>query len=872
MLKPTFGTMKTRLTLTIAGKENELTSDCVMNWDEVQCSCKRADFSGVVRSFSSKFEFTNAAYDMLMSAYLKDGVLADAAVAIYILNNDWSWSKEFEAPLNFSTVTWDGYVFSVNCIDNGLAALIKARKNTKYEFVVDDDIEAAGILNYDRLTMRNSCVHEIMGDDSGSDGSVLLSRSGSLSRLPTYSLTSETFENSPILYEDQTTEKGSAFITAVRPLPNLKMRLEIWTNNPGIGLVYAKSVEIYLKKFKGEDDGTEDVAKVFSYAAERIETGDGSGYHGIAGREYLGEFSSLEDLKRAHPNPPQDVWAKVSGPDMQDSAYITPVTNKPELVQWELGDLQAAGGKNHTVAVCNSRKYVMEFDFSDIPAGQKFALFYTADIVGILGAGVSGPRFPLFSKIAAYWDSRAKTVGIKAIKPITLMSRLIDKIGDGKFNLIPHFSDFDPRLSKTYLLAAESVRDISGAKIYSSFNDFCDWMETVFGYVYTLGEAVPAQYCGGILKFSSIADGVPSGGIVEGVIPDSRFNLGPFFIRQHGRFYVYDVITGNMYTRWKGSEKYNDEDGKGRKDAIFDDGRKYYVIGGDGDMVEYVGDAKAASLITQPINFMHRSELFRNIEQGIVFTDVVEAHSKVNASILYSTVEVGYEKQDYETECGRDEWNFMNYYNTGVDVTEKKLTLQSKYRADCYGLEFLAQERANDSTDNKSDDTVFFVLCKEDEKTEAETAPTGRGDTEEEISITTKTLSIDRTAKISGALSDTVFNGEFSPYYCIKANEGYISAMAPNVTLRFASSDGNSDIVIDGVNTDADIILGERLFTEAELDFTGTDLDRTVDFSKLVTVVKNGLAYTGFFKQTERCYARPSEVNYTLIIKSIEPI
>lgn len=860
--------MKTKLTLTIAGKENELASDCLMNWDEVQCTCKRADFSGVVRSFSSKFEFTNAAYDMLMSAYLNDGVRADAVVAIYVLNNDWSWSKEFEAPLNFSTASWDGYVFSVNCIDNGLAALIKARKSTKYEFTVGDDIEAYGTLNYDRMIMQNSCVHEIMGDDNGSDGSVLLSGASSLSRLPTYSLTSETFENSPILFGDQTDEKGSAFITAVRPLSNLKIRLEIWTNKPGVGLVYAKSVGIYLKKFKGADDSMEDVAEVFSYAAERIDLGYGSSYHGISGREYFGEFASLEDLKRTYPNPPQDVWAKVGG-----AAYITPVSNNPELVQWELGELEAVGIRDHGIAVCNSRKYIMEFDLQDIPTGQKFALFYTADIVGFLGASVSGPHFPLFSKISVHWESRAKTVGITAIKPVTLMSRLIDKMSDGRFNVIPHLSDFDPRLAKTYLLAAESVRDVPGAKIYSSFNDFCDWMETVFGYVYTLGEAVLARY-DGIMKFNSILDDFSfmNGSVVEGVIPDHRFIVGPFFIRKYGSFFVWDIVTGNMYTLWKDSDKYNDENGKGRKDVMFDDGRKYYVIDDDGNMVEYAGDAKTASLITQPIYFMHRSELFQDIDQGIVFTDAVEAQSKVNSSILYSTVEVGYEKQDYETECGRDEWNFMNYYNTGIDVTEKKLTLQSKYRADCYGLEFLAQERANDSTDNKSDDTVFFVLCEEVEKAETDTAPSVKEDAEDDVVITTKVLSIDRSAKISGALSDTVFNGEFSPYYCVKANEGYISAMAPNVTLQFASSDGNSDIVIDGVKTTADIALGERLFSEMELDFTATDLERTIDYSKLVKVVKNGLVYSGFFKQTESCYARPSEVDYTLIVKRIEPI
>lgn len=139
--------MKTKIILTINGVANELTSDCLKNWDEVICSYKRTDFSGVVRSFSSKFEFANDAYDMLFAAYLKDCVRTAASVGIYLLNNDWSWKKEFEAPLDFSTATWDGYIFSINSIDNGLAALIKARKSTKYEFLIGQDIEVGDILN-----------------------------------------------------------------------------------------------------------------------------------------------------------------------------------------------------------------------------------------------------------------------------------------------------------------------------------------------------------------------------------------------------------------------------------------------------------------------------------------------------------------------------------------------------------------------------------------------------------------------------------------------------------------------------------------------------------------------------------------------------
>ena len=97
-----------------------------------------------------------------------------------------------------------------------------------------------------------------------------------------------------------------------------------------------------------------------------------------------------------------------------------------------------------------------------------------------------------------------------------------------------------------------------------------------------------------------------------------------------------------------------------------------------------------------------------------------------------------------------------------------------------------------------------FVYTKlETKEEEQESGEAGsRGDDDEVTVQETTTLKIDRSAKIQGALTNTVFNGEFSPYYCVtRPTRGAISAVAPNVVLQFASSDGNSDIIIDGIKT-----------------------------------------------------------------------
>lgn len=59
---------------------------------------------------------------------------------------------------------------------------------------------------------------------------------------------------------------------------------------------------------------------------------------------------------------------------------------------------------------------------------------------------------------------------------------------------------------------------------------------------------------------------------------------------------------------------------------------------------------------------------------------------------------------------GRYEWNFTNYYTTGIEVTDSKYELKSPLRADCYGIEFLADTRGQDTTDKDSDNDMFLRL------------------------------------------------------------------------------------------------------------------------------------------------------------------
>ena len=117
--------------------------------------------------------------------------------------------------------------------------------------------------------------------------------------------------------------------------------------------------------------------------------------------------------------------------------------------------------------------------------------------------------------------------------------------------------------------------------------------------------------------------------------------------------------------------------------------------------VPVIGDEK--------VTFVHRDTLFQDTEIKDLQDSTSDLEYNVNAGLVYSGVKVGYDKQDYDSVNGRDEFRFTNEYTTGITLTDNVLELVSPYRADAYGMEFLAEKRGEDTTDSDSDNDIFFV-------------------------------------------------------------------------------------------------------------------------------------------------------------------
>lgn len=819
--------MLTKFILHIGETEYELQDDDLRNWDEIRCSYKRASYDGVVRSFTSQFEFVNRAKELLLEIYLKDRFNAQAYISVLTSSDRWIYEERFRCPLDFSTVSWEAYTLKINSVDNSLAALIKANKSTKYEFAIGSELFRDAMFNFDRMPMKESLTYEFTQGTQYDNCADILVRFDK-DQLPWVgNVGSEITINGTLDWrDDQETEPSSYLFNVIKDV-EVEMEYELeWRTDTGYG--YGTNLGIRIRRNGALVDGT--------YGAN-----DGNGgYFAFPSRQTLynqGTYSNPGALP------------DVNSLDHKEGSYAI-ISGLVWVVQYNgRGYIWKGTGKTPTEYFVNRRSgrvplklqagdtVFMDSSFSTFGGNFQFVTI----------------RF-IKSKFTFKWISVGNSVNIEVFKPKKIATQLLRKIAADHVNVDVFISEHDPRIANTYLLAAESARGILGAKFYSSFNEFCDWMATVFGYVYYIGNPQPSKYK--YIRTCGEYEGSPWNYVDETYVGSVNTN-NIVYIPQHARFLYHDTTNGKLYVRWPGWTDYNHPGhGHPRTDTL------YRILELSSTDLYYFDEYAGSSLYPkvydhsedyigndgQTVYFVHRSEVLDPSANVRVFPYCRGLKYSVDTSVIYSTITAGYDKKDYDYINGRDEFNFNNTYTTGCTVSDKTLSLLSKYRADCYGIEFAVQKRDEDTTDTTSDKDVFFVLC----------------------SFVDGDLTADRSLEIQNSLTGAVFNGAFSPMACIRANAGYIGLQADEMTLRFASSTGNSSIVISGEAMSGDITLDTPLATCGTIEFTTDEIDDIADVNELIEVEDDGVIYRGFLKEVDIKYAKTEAAKYKLIVKEIE--
>jgi hypothetical protein len=228
----------------------------------------------------------------------------------------------------------------------------------------------------------------------------------------------------------------------------------------------------------------------------------------------------------------------------------------------------------------------------------------------------------------------------------------------------------------------------------------------------------------------------------------------------------------------------------------------------------------------------------------------------VNEDYLYSGVKVGYTRKEIENANVRFEFNGAHDYATDLVLEDKILELISPYRADCYGIEFLAHEREKTTTDNKADKDIFLVHVKEGDSTFETVKNTFSGNVLTNIQ--------------DGTVNDTLFNGFLNPLNLLKLNKGLIGVSVKN--LRFTASDSNGEITIDGqnINADYDIPADAGLFEAIMYDIASRNIRQLPEGENANGIVRfayKGETYGGFIEEISKNPAWETETVWKLYRK-----
>lgn len=696
--------MLTKYKLIIGSKKYELGEDDLKNWDEVQCIYRRAAYGGVVRSFTSKFEFVNKAYELLMQEFDRLGFNAQATIELYVIDNNWNYNLEYSCELDFATLSYTNYVLSMHALENSVESIIKANKSTKFEFVVGEDIPVNGTKYlFDRIKMLETATYAITGGESAEDGSLTGDYTTDNNHRIYVGLTNSEIAIGKALHLNDDQEPSDGFLFSSKNSLDITLDYSIAVGlEEGCPALQLMRNDTLIKELHKETRAH----KAFLWQDQSCIEAVMNYIYSDPERSHSWAYESWEGM-----------WVTVQG------------------VVWEVQTDRMLG----TNQWINTGKTKAEY--CNIEEHETITFRVNSnDKIWLRFASESNCRYKInHSCLKFTWVAQGSPVTIESIAPDELLECILRKMGVRYDSII---SDYDNKFRNTLILPAECIRDIPGAKIYVSFNDFCNWMETVFGYTYVVNEELSI------------------------------------------------------------------------------------------------------------IEFKHRTEIFSDKAEVVEIEGARDFEYSVDSSVLYSSVVVGYDKKDYDSVNGRDEFNFNSSYMTGYNINSKKLELKSPFRADSYGIEFLVEKRNQDTTDNNSDKDVFFVTGVEQDGY----------------------FQTNRTSKIENSITESLINGEFSPMHCVSVNREYISMMAYSMVLQYASTEGNANIVIDGIGMSDDLRLEDcGMLTAGELKFYCADQSIPKDMNCLIQVKSPDFIYEGFIRQVGFMLARPEVVEYTIMIKTKTP-
>lgn len=258
-------------------------------------------------------------------------------------------------------------------------------------------------------------------------------------------------------------------------------------------------------------------------------------------------------------------------------------------------------------------------------------------------------------------------------------------------------------------------------------------------------------------------------------------------------------------------------------------------------------------ILDNSVRFRHMNDFFVNETKELDHVSNMEL--SMDESLIYSGVDIGFDKQEYDEINGRDEFHFKSSFSTGLDIKDNILSLISPYRADCYGLEFLANERDEESKDTDSDNDIFIVYARKD------------GDR----LVLVREENGGAIYAVTGVLfPDTIFNASYSPRNMVLVNNERLGICTDY--LSFTASDGNSSISIGGVPETQPISLpvNDRRIRIDKVSVETPGLSPFPgNYRGKLSFSYAGRSYEGWVSEITEKIGKPQTTTYSLILSKI---
>lgn len=362
-----------------------------------------------------------------------------------------------------------------------------------------------------------------------------------------------------------------------------------------------------------------------------------------------------------------------------------------------------------------------------------------------------------------------------------------------------------------------------------------------------------------IAKFGGfVIDSVTDSGKYNGSVKSEDI----FFSRSSSKFLYRDKSAGKYYSIFDGYEDYQ-KDGRLNPVAVFvdvsdfstyDDGASYVAVDGknlilyDGN-VPLLPDRNVSGIAMYSVSY-EENFVIRFVHRDSIFVDSVaksldiasEPEYSVSSGRIYSSVKIGYEKQDYDLgNNGKDEFNSTIEYSTGINLKEQTLDFLCPYRADSYGFQELARKKGNQTSDSESDNNTFIVhSLKSDSR-----------------------YNLDRSIPVDGVYTDTVFNARLFPHYLIDANKRYLASYTSR--LLYTSSEIMDSITVNSKKIDKNVSLSDPLFLEGDITVKTNDFIIPDDWKGYVEFQWEGKSYRGYLSSLEINVCNNEVFEYKLI-------